>query len=145
MRNEIRTVWFRPLCICLTFLSVFFVLIMYCMWSHVTSSANGQLYIIKINKKSKTRWSLYNQPFTYITTSHTSSQSLTLTRSCHMWLSHLPAALLSRITIMSSWYMLYYSYAVVVVTTFCVNLDKISSSTGCSIDIVFFLKLLWFF
>ena len=56
--------WFRPLCICLAFPIVVFVLIMYCtlshMLGHVTSSANSQLYPININKIScetfKTRW-----------------------------------------------------------------------------------------
>ena len=41
-------------CICLAFPRVVFVFIMYCtlshMLGHVTSSANGQLYTIKINK-----------------------------------------------------------------------------------------------
>ena len=45
---------FRQLCICLAFPRVVLVLIMYCtlshMLCHVTSSANGQLYTIKINK-----------------------------------------------------------------------------------------------
>ena len=38
---------FRQLCICLVFPRVVFVLI---MLGHVTSSANGQLYTIKINQ-----------------------------------------------------------------------------------------------
>ena len=47
--------WFRPLCICLAFRKVVFVLILYCtpshLYGHVTSPANGQLYTIKINKE----------------------------------------------------------------------------------------------
>ena len=59
MNNMFQEYWmdsprFRQLCICLAFPKVVFVLIMYGtlshMLGHVTSSANGQLYTIKINK-----------------------------------------------------------------------------------------------
>ena len=49
-----KILWFRSYCICLTFRKFVFVFIMYCTTFHtlgyVASPANGQLYIIKINK-----------------------------------------------------------------------------------------------